>query len=77
MKLHVYLLAVMPLALGGCVVHETTVPETTTVTHQVTTTGPSREIYVARTPPAVRVESQTISPGATSSETPRKAVRRP
>lgn len=65
MKLQLYLLAILPLALGGCVVHET-IPTTTTttVTREVTTTGPSNEVYVTRTPPPIRVESQTVSPGA-------------
>jgi hypothetical protein len=65
MKLHVYLFALTPLILGGCVVHET-VPATTTtsVTREVTTTGPTNDVYVTQTPPAVRVESQTVSPGA-------------
>ena len=64
MKLHSCLLALAPFALGGCVIHER-VPATTTttVTREVTTTGPTREVVVTRTPPAVRVESQTVSPG--------------
>src|SRR5256885_12541297 len=68
MKLHLYLLALMPLALASCVVTEPAPPvtTTTTVTREVTTTGPStaNEVYVTQTPPAVRVESQTVSPGA-------------
>ena len=65
MKIRLYLLALAPLALGGCVVHET-IPTTTTttVTREVTTTGPTNEVIVTQTPPAVRVESQTVSPGA-------------
>ena len=65
MKLPLYLFALTPLALGGCVVHKT-VPATTTttVTRQVTATGANDEIYVTQTPPAARSESQTISPGA-------------
>jgi WXXGXW repeat (2 copies) len=65
MRLQLYVLAIMPLALGSCVVHET-IPTTTTttVTREVTTTGPSNEVYVTRTPPAVRVETQTVSSGA-------------
>ena len=64
MKLHLYLLAAAPFALGGCVVHETAPPvTTTTVTREVTTTGPTTETYVTQEPPAVRVETQTVSPG--------------
>jgi len=68
MKLHLYLLALTPFALTSCVVTEPAPPvtTTTTVTREVTTTGPStaNEVYVTQTPPAVRVESQTVSPGA-------------
>ena len=65
MKLHLYLLAAAPFALGGCVVHETAPPvTTTTVTREVTTTGPGgTETYVTQEPPRVRVETQTVSPG--------------
>jgi hypothetical protein len=66
MKIRIYLLALAPFALGGCVVQET-VPVTTTteVTREVTTTGPvTREVVVTQAPPAVRIESQTVSPGA-------------
>ena len=72
MKVRIYLLSLAPFVLGGCVVHETVpVTSTTTVTREVTTTGPAttgpavtREVVVTRTPPAVRVETQTVSPGA-------------
>jgi hypothetical protein len=64
MKLHFYLLALAPMALGGCVAYETTAPPTTTtVTREVTTTGPTGEVYVTQEPPAVRVEAQTVAPG--------------
>jgi hypothetical protein len=64
MKSHLYLLAAAPFARGGCVVHETAPPvTTTTVTREVTTTGPTTETYVTQEPPAVRVETQTVSPG--------------
>lgn len=65
MKLHLCLLAVTPFVLGGCVTYETRTPvTTTTVTREVTTTGPTtREIVVTQEPPAVRVETQTVSPG--------------
>ena len=68
MKLRIYLLALTPLALTSCVVTETAPPTTTTttVTREVTTTAPTttNEVYVTQTPPNVRVESQTVSPGA-------------
>ena len=68
MKLHLYLLALAPFALAGCVVRAPAPPvtTTTTVTREVTTTGPTStsETYVTQEPPAVRVESQTVSPGA-------------
>ena len=65
MKIHLCLLAAAPLALSGCVAYETTTPAaTTTVTREVTTTGPATETYVTQEPPAVRVEAQTVSPGA-------------
>src|ERR1051326_7221098 len=71
MKLHLYLLALTPFAFAGCVVSEPAPPvtTTTTVTREVTTTGPTtgptttNEVYVTQEPPAVRVESQTVSPG--------------
>jgi hypothetical protein len=65
MKLHLYLFALTPFALGSCVIHET-VPSTTrtTLTREATTTAPTREVFVTRTPPPMRVESQAISPGA-------------
>ena len=55
MKIHIYLLALTPFALGGCVIHET-VPVTTTtqVTREVTTTGPvTREVVVTEAPAGV------------------------
>ena len=66
MKIHLWLLALTPLALTSCVVTESAPPTTTTttVTREVTTTGPTNEIYVTQTPPNVRVERQTVSPGA-------------
>ena len=64
MKLPLYLLALTPLVLGGCVVHETApAATTTTMTREVTTTGPTNQIAVTRTPPNVRVEAQPVSPG--------------
>ena len=66
MKLHFYLLALAPFALAGCVVTEPAPPvsTTTTVTREVTATGPTtNETYVTQEPPAVRVERQIVSPG--------------
>jgi len=62
MKRSSYLLALVPLALFGCAEEPTTVT-TTTTTQEVTTTGPARAVAVARTPPALRVEAQTVAPG--------------
>jgi len=69
---YIYLLALAPFALAGCVVQEPAPPvTTTTVTREVTTTGPvtttepiTREVLVTQAPPTVRVETQTVSPGA-------------
>ena len=65
MKIHIYLLALAPFALAGCVVQEPAPPvTTTTVTREVTTTGPvTRGVLVTQAPPAVRIETQTVSPG--------------
>jgi len=60
MKLQVCLLALTPLALSSCVIHETIPTRTTTITAPAT----ANEVYVTRTPPPLRVESQTLSPGA-------------
>ena len=70
MKSNVYIAVLTPLILTGCVV-EQPVPVTTTTTRTTevvttgpgVTTGPSREVIVARRPPAVRVETQTVAPG--------------
>ena len=58
MKIKILLLVLAPFALGGCV-HKT-VPVTPTT--EVTTTG---EMVVMQAPPAVRIETQTVSPGPT------------
>src|SRR5687768_15050635 len=65
MKTRLYLLGLAPLFLAGCVTYERPVPAptTTTVTREVTTTGPAGEVYTTQAPPAVRVETQTVSPG--------------
>src|SRR4051794_13417191 len=68
MRIRICLLALLPLGLVGCVV-EDRVPTatTTTVTREVTTTGPAtaptRQVLVTQAPPAVRVERQAVSPG--------------
>ena len=70
MRIHICLLALAPFALAGCVVYEPAPVTTTTVTREVTTTGPvtapvTREVVVTQAPPAVRIETQTVSPGPT------------
>lgn len=68
MKLHRCLFAMIPLFIAACA--EEPVATTTTTTTQVTTTGPASlvapagEMVVTQAPPAVRVETQTVSPGA-------------
>ncbi len=56
------LLVLATCVLVGCAGEPTTV--TTTTTREVTTTGPAtREVLVTQAPPAVRVETQPVSPG--------------
>jgi len=70
MRIRNYLLA-LPLAFIGCA-DETppvTTTTTTTTTQEVTTAGRptgvvTREIIVPEAPPTVRVETQTVAPGA-------------
>jgi hypothetical protein len=67
MRISIYILALAPFALIGCAEEPATVT-TTTTTREVTTTGPAtgpvtREVLVTRTPPEVRVEAETVSPG--------------
>ena len=62
MRKRICLLALASLALVGCATEPTTVT-TTTTTQEVTTGVPTREVIVTRTPPAVRVETQTVAPG--------------
>ena len=68
MKKSIYLLGLVPLLFTGCTTVVEPVPVTTEVTREVVTTGPggavTSEVVVERTPPAVRVEPQTVSPGA-------------
>ncbi|MFN2542437.1 MAG: hypothetical protein ABR514_09770, partial [Chthoniobacterales bacterium] len=62
MKLPNYLL-LLPLVFAGCA-YEEPVATTTTVTREVTTTGPvGREIIATSPPPTARVEVQTVAPG--------------
>src|SRR5207237_6686774 len=67
MKRGCYAFALAPVLLAGCAAEPTTVT-TTTTTQEVTTTGPvttpvTREVLVTQAPPAVRVETATVSPG--------------
>lgn len=74
MKTKFCIVALPALALAGCVVQEPA-PPVTTVTREVTTTttGPAvrtvsapavtQEVVIPQAPPAVRVETQTVSPG--------------
>ncbi len=62
MRIVFYLLALVPLAFAGCGGEPVT---TTTVTREVTTTGPATgEVYVTQAPPTLRVEAETVSPGS-------------
>jgi hypothetical protein len=64
MHIRTYILALAPVALLGCVA-EQPVATTTTVTREVTTTGPvTADVVIAQPPPAVRVETQTVAPGS-------------
>jgi hypothetical protein len=68
MKKVLCLFVLAPFALIGCA-DEPTTYTTTTTTQEVTTTGPAGviaptgSVIVRREPPAVRVETQTVSPG--------------
>ena len=65
MKINIYLFALVSFALGGCVSHKKTTT-TTTVTQEVPTTGPvTHEVVITQAPPAVRIETPTVSPGPT------------
>jgi len=71
MKMPFCLLALAPLAFAGCVAETpvTTTTTTTEVTRETVTTGPgvrpvTREVLVTQAPPAVRVETRTVAPGA-------------
>jgi len=68
MKTRIWILSLAPLALIGCA-NEPPVTTQTTVTREVTTTGPvvtepvGSDVYVTQAPPAVRVETETVAPG--------------
>ena len=69
MRTRIWILALAPFALIGCA-DEPPVTTTTTVTREVTTTGPAvatepvgSDVYVTQAPPVVRVEAQTVAPG--------------
>jgi hypothetical protein len=65
MEIRLCLLALAPLALAACVVEQPVPAAPTEVTREVATTGSdSRETIVTQVPPAVRIEAQTASPGA-------------
>ena len=69
MRIRIWMLAMAPFAFLGCA-DEPPVTTTTTVTREVTTTGPAiatepvaSDVYVEQAPPVVRVETQTVAPG--------------
>ncbi len=69
MNKSIYLLGLVPFLCAGCTTVVEPVPVTTTeVTREVVTTGPggaaTSEVVVTRSPPALRVETETVSPGA-------------
>ena len=67
MKESFCLLAVVPLVLAGCASEPVVTTTTTEVRQEVVQTQGDRvvgrEVIVTRTPPAVQVETQTVSPG--------------
>lgn len=77
MRIRNWMLALAPFALIGCADEAPPVTTTTTVTREVTTTGPvvatepvGRDVIVTQAPPAVRVEAQTVAPGPGYTWTP-------
>jgi len=66
MRISIYVLALVPLVFAGCAEEAPPpVTTTTTVTREVTTAGPTTgEVYVTQAPPVLRVEAETVSPGA-------------
>ena len=68
MKRILYLVMLAPFALIGCA-DEPATYTTTTTTREVTTTGPggvvapTGDVIVRQEPPAMRVETRTVSPG--------------
>jgi hypothetical protein len=66
MRIRIWMSALLPFALIGCAEEAPPVTTTTTVTREITTTGPATgEVLVTQAPPAVRVETQTVAPGPT------------
>jgi hypothetical protein len=65
MRINLYLSGLIALVFAGCVAETAPPVTTTTVTREVTTTGPATggEVYVTQAPPAVRTEVQTVAPG--------------
>ncbi|HXX43072.1 MAG TPA: hypothetical protein VEI58_12500 [Chthoniobacterales bacterium] len=67
MRLHNYVFAVGATVLVSCASHRPVT--TTTVTQEVTTTGPAiapvttRELLVTQAPPRTRIETRTVAPG--------------
>ena len=71
MRIRIWMLTLVPFALLGCAEEgpPPVMTTTTTTTQEVTTgvpTGPvvTREVVVPQAPPTVRVEAQTVAPGA-------------
>lgn len=64
MRMSIYALALVSIGLISCSSGPPPVTTTTTVTREVTTTGPTDEVLVNTAPPAVRIEAQTVAPGA-------------
>src|SRR5436190_21621340 len=63
MKIQKILLALIPLALGGCVYEQPAPVTTTTVTREVDTGPAPQGVVVTQSPPVVRTEVQTAAPG--------------
>ena len=77
MRIRNWMLALAPFVLIGCADEAPPVTTTTTVTREVTTTGPvvatepvSNDVIVTQAPPTVRVEAQSVTPGPGYTWTP-------
>jgi hypothetical protein len=68
MKISICVLALAPLALAGCGSEPTVTTTTTEVRQEVVQTRGdqvvAREVTVTQAPPVVRIEAQTVAPGA-------------